>query len=195
MKTLFFLFILGYACGYFYFIYLVDIMRVDTRTADRFEHKSDAIVVLTGGSGRVQKGFELYNEKIAKYLFISGINADVTPATIMRSLNINVGLKELRCCVKFGQTAQDTQGNALEAKAWLDSLDNQARRVLLVTSDYHMPRSLVFFRNTLKGVEIIPYSVKSSLGNDDFGKFASITFTEYNKTLVSWVKVTFAQSP
>ena len=146
--------------------------------------KTQAIVVLTGGNGRVNAGLDLLVKDIAPKLFISGVNKGVTKNDIYASWK-NPS-EEKPCCIYLGYEAEDTVGNALETKEWLQK--NNVKKITLVTSSYHMPRAKQELSKTLsKKVEIIAYPVFS----DDFepweGRFWSLTFSEYNKTLVRWL--------
>ena len=117
----------------------------------------DAIVVLTGGELRVREGLKLFAEGAGRRILISGVN----PATSKEELRRLSGVTPLLfdCCVDIGYVARDTIGNAEDTRTWLRIWD--LHRLILVTSNYHMPRSLAEFRRALPGVEIVPHALRS----------------------------------
>lgn len=120
--------------------------------------EADAVVALTGGStDRLATGVRLLKEGHGRRLLISGVNPEVRDAELFRILHIDSDLAE--CCVDLGRAAADTLGNASEAAAW--SRRNGFHRIILVTDDYHMPRSLAEMRLALPEVEFIPYPVET----------------------------------
>jgi len=118
----------------------------------------DAIIVLTGDAGRLAAGGQLLRDGRAGQLMISGVNPAVTTADIRR----HTGLDDARfdCCVTLGREATDTVGNAREAAAYVQT--NGYERLIIVTSDYHLPRSLLEFRSRMPGIDIIPFPVRTS---------------------------------
>ncbi|MEX0922528.1 MAG: YdcF family protein [Rhodovibrionaceae bacterium] len=117
--------------------------------------QTDAIVVLTGGSGRVGQGLELLEAGKAKKLFISGVYYAVDVNELLRVAERSP--EDLSCCIALGYEAGNTRGNAEETAAWIGKQGYSSLR--LVTSAYHMPRSLLQFRRLLPGVEIVPHPV------------------------------------
>ncbi len=117
--------------------------------------KTDAIVVLTGGSGRVSQGLELLSEGRARKLFVSGVYRGVDVRELLRVSRQSP--QELACCIALGYQADNTHGNAVETRAWLR--EQNLRSLRLVTSAYHMPRSLLEFRRLMPAMEIVPHPV------------------------------------
>lgn len=117
---------------------------------------ADGIVVLTGGEDRVATGIQLMGQGRGRRLLISGVHPKTgSPDDIRRRLGGN--LKIFNCCVDLGHEAHDTVGNAEEAREWAEMLGY--RSLIVVTSSYHMPRSLAEFSRTMPNVELIPYPV------------------------------------
>lgn len=122
--------------------------------------KGQAIVVLTGGGGRVEYGFELLAQGRGDALFISGVNENVplgaliakAPQT-MRSLLFTISGQK----IFIGRDARNTIGNAEESAEWVRQ--GNYKSILLVTADYHMPRSLIEFEQELPEVRLIPAAV------------------------------------
>jgi len=124
--------------------------------------KADAIIVLTGGGGRVESGLQLLANGRGKALFISGVNKNVPLGDLINKAPM--GIREVLGVlslgkITLGRDATNTIGNAEESAQWVRRRDYQT--VLLVTADYHMPRSLVEFRAALPEVTFIPTVVKT----------------------------------
>ena len=147
--------------------------------------KTDAIIVLTGGNGRINAGLDLLAKETSDKLFISGVNQDVKEQDIFDSWQKPSEKKP--CCVHLGYKAIDTTGNAEEVREWVE--ENQINSFQLVTSSYHMPRANLEISRILPEKKIIRYPVLT----DDFeawkGRFWTLTFSEYNKTIISWLRL------
>lgn len=117
---------------------------------------TDAIVVLTGGSARLQSGFDLMREGKGRKLFVSGVNQRVDIAALLH-IPGNDAPAWLGCCVAIGHEADNTEENAIETRRWLRRQGYRSLR--LVTAWYHMPRSLLEFRRAMPDIEIIPHPV------------------------------------
>ena len=116
---------------------------------------TDAIVVLTGGAGRLGTGLDLLAEGRAAKLFVSGVYRGVDVAEILRVSR--QAPEELECCVELGHGAVDTRGNAREAAQWMAAEGFTSLR--LVTAGYHMPRSQLEFRRVMPEVRLIAHPV------------------------------------
>jgi uncharacterized SAM-binding protein YcdF (DUF218 family) len=117
---------------------------------------TDAIVVLTGGSLRLRTGIELLRQEKARVLFISGVDGRVGLDAVLRSAGKETP-KWLLCCVVLGQNAENTLGNAIETAQWMRGQGFHSLR--LVTSWWHMPRSLLDFERAMPYFEIVPHPV------------------------------------
>ena len=117
--------------------------------------RADGIVVLTGGAGRLQEAFRLLLAGRAPRLLISG----VAPGTRLDELARLAGIPPERLAgrVVLGRNATTTDGNAHEAAAWARA--HGLGSLIVVTSFYHMPRTLADFRHALPGVRLEPVSV------------------------------------
>ena len=135
--------------GVFAFVALIPLAKpsIDTET--------DAIVVLTGGSGRLNAGLTLLSSARAKKLFVSGVYRGVDVQTLLEISRRDP--EGLACCIVLGYAAGSTAGNADETAAWLAA--EKYGSVRLVTASYHMPRSLLEFRHAMPGMTIIPHPV------------------------------------
>jgi uncharacterized SAM-binding protein YcdF (DUF218 family) len=126
------------------------------RTVEDPATPTDAVVVLTGGSGRLDVGFHLLAENRAKKLFISGVAREVNTDELIK-LYGNGRTAELSCCVVIGHVAGDTAGNARETARFMQ--DEGYSSLRLVTASYHMRRSLLEFRRAMPGVTMIAHPV------------------------------------
>ncbi len=152
------------------------------QTTNNFaENSADAIIVLTGDDGRLAYGIELLAENKAKVLFISGAGAQVTVADIMHHVPEEMQKKIDLTKIALGHEAVNTIGNAREIKEWL-SKENY-KKIILVTSNYHMPRSLLEVSSALPAVTITPAPV---IDNDN-----ELIFSEYHKYFASILRHLF----
>lgn len=155
------------------------------RTEAEAPPESEAIVALTGGSlERLSTGVQLLEEHKGQRLLISGVNRIVTDAELFDVLDVNPQLAE--CCIDLGRSADDTIGNASETAAWMRA--HNYRRLILVTDDYHMPRSQAELALAMPEAEIYPYPVRTrwtdpALWRSDLGAAGRIG-AEYVKYLV-----------
>lgn len=152
LRWLIFLGLVAYAAG---FLLFASHLPHPPRTLGRV----DGIVALTGGGMRLDVAVSLFEKGFGKRLLISGVNTQATK----RDLKILVhGKARFDCCTDLGYAAENTFGNAKEAAAW--TRFHRYRRIVLVTSRYHMPRSLLEFRDVMPDVKVIPYPVDPDNG-------------------------------
>jgi uncharacterized SAM-binding protein YcdF (DUF218 family) len=122
--------------------------------------EADAIVSLTGGSKeRLETGMRLLTEGRGRRLLISGVNPRITDQDVYALLGGSDDLIE--CCVDLGRQAEDTLGNASETAAW--AAEKGFTRIIVVTDDYHLPRSLVELQLAMPNARLIGYPVKTRL--------------------------------
>ena len=157
-------------------------------TVDDAKRETDAIVVLTGGSGRLEEGITLLSEKRAKKLFVSGVYEGVD---VRQLLDISrKAPEELTCCIALGYAANSTLGNAIETAEWL--ADERFRSIRLVTASYHMPRSLIEFRHAMPNVYIVPHAVfPPQFKRDEWWQWpgtAQLILIEYLKFLAATIR-------
>ncbi len=154
------------------------------RHAQGDETPAEAIVVLTGGSGRLQAGFDLLVRNKADALLISGVDTGVDLESLLSASGMNTSLWKDQ--ISVGYQARDTDGNAKETADWMER--RGLRSVRLVTENYHLPRSLHVFRQAMPDIEIIPYAVVSDTVHlDSWWRWPGTTqllIGEYNKYLI-----------
>jgi uncharacterized SAM-binding protein YcdF (DUF218 family) len=119
----------------------------------------DGIVALTGGGSRLDVAVALFEHGVGQRLLISGVNPQATRWDLKALAH---GGARFDCCADLGYAAENTFGNAKEAAAW--ARFHRYKRILLVTSRYHLPRSIREFRDCLPDAAIVPYPVDSESG-------------------------------
>jgi len=147
---------------------------------------SEAIVALTGGSlERLTTGVRLLEERKGQRLLISGVNRIVTDEELLGEA-LGVDRELASCCIDLGRAAEDTLGNASETAAW--ARQHHYTRIILVTDDYHMPRSHAELSLAMPEAQIYPYPVRTrwtdpALWRRDIGAAGRLG-AEYVKYLV-----------
>lgn len=141
------------------------------------DEETDAVIVPTGGAGRIAQGLEALDKGFAKHLLVSGVDRDVTPDEF--AAEFGVSPLRMECCVTLGFVAVDTRSNASETADWVKT--NKVKSLRLVTTDWHMRRAASELSRKLpNNVKVIRDAVPSE------PSFATL-FLEYNKLLASWV--------
>jgi len=138
------------------------------------DRKTDAIVVLTGAAGRLERGLDLLERKRAKRMLISGVARTVRPVELAERHDVDTMLFD--CCIDLGRESVDTRSNAAETARWLAK--SELKTVRLVTTDWHMPRARFELSRQLgEEIDLIGDAVES---NPSFSQL----FKEYNKYLL-----------
>ncbi len=135
--------------------------------------KSEAVVVLTGGNGRIARGLAVLRRDFAKKMFVSGVDREVRPHEF--SIEHRVGARLMDCCVVLGFESIDTRSNAQEISRWVAK--ERVKSIRLVTNDWHMRRAAFELSIALgSDVVVIEDAVTS---RPSF----RMLFLEYNKLL------------
>ncbi len=167
--------------------YLVYVTDIFIKRPERNNTETDAIIVLTGGGMRIDTGLDLLSSGFSGQLFITGVHVGVHIDEILASWPEKDKFSE--CCITLGYKARTTIENAQETKSW--ALDKDIKSIRLVTSAYHMKRSLLEFENELGFIEIIPHPVpeeSNEIYNFDFWLLA---FSEYNKFIYRFIVLSY----
>ncbi len=155
------------------------------KTPARAVH-ADGIVALTGGGARLDAAEALLEEGAGKRLLISGVYPAITKNDLRRLVH---GGHRFNCCADLGFSATSTHGNAAEAATWAHA--HGYRSLVVVTANYHMPRSLNEFAAQMPGMRLLAYPVAQD--GVDVGEWWSdphtlrILHVEYAKYLGSLV--------
>lgn len=163
------------------------------RTAELKPSKNaDGIVVLTGGSSRVSDAMELLAGGYGKRLLISGVHPTNGASDISRSLPDSQGL--LGCCVDLDHSAINTHSNAVETRRW--ARERGFKSLIVVTSNYHMPRAIVELSHAMPEVELIPFAVIGDKWRDEpwwtSGPTLRLLLSEYAKYVAAELRVRLA---
>lgn len=162
------LLLLLYAIGFMFFAFTLG------KPAPADAAPTDAAVVLTGGSGRIEHAIDVLRQGKAKRLLVAGADPAVRKADLAERIPNSVKL--LNCCVDLGSESVDTRSNAEEAGRWLQK--HGFRSLRLITSDWHMRRARYEFRKVLgSNYMVVPDAVQTE------PSFLTL-FGEYNKYLL-----------
>lgn len=135
--------------------------------------KTDAVVVLTGGGGRIGRGLEALDKGWARQMLVSGVDREVRPREFQAEYKVPTRL--MRCCVTLGFESVDTQSNARETARWLARY--KIKSVRLVTTDWHMTRAAYELSRMMpRNVTILRDAVPSKPS-------LRTLFLEYNKLI------------
>lgn len=168
LRRIFSLLFLAWAIGFLWFVVALP------RPADEAV-RTDAVIVPTGGAGRIARGLEVLDKGLAEKLLVSGVDPEVKPGEF--AAEFGVSAEEMACCVTLGHDAVDTRSNAAETAKWV--AQNEVRSLRLVTTDWHMRRTAGELDRALPdNVTVIRDAVPSQ------PQFATL-FLEYHKLLAS----------
>lgn len=168
---------MSWGAGFFFFLYEITHINVST-------DRADGVVIFTGGRDRIKKGLALlHGNQENTPLLISGVH---TPDQL-QEIASHAQIKDL---ITLGYFATNTEENAEETKRW--ALQYGCKSLKLVTSHYHIPRSLLELSKTLPSITIIPYPILSPIFQDRRWIFNPkrwrILVSEYNKYVVVLIR-------
>jgi uncharacterized SAM-binding protein YcdF (DUF218 family) len=165
----------------------------------RPDRNADGIVVLTGGSSRVSDAMELLAGGYGKRLLISGVHPTNAASDISRSLPDNAPPDNqmlLNCCVDLDRSAVNTRSNAAETRRWAH--DRGFKSLIVVTSNYHMPRAIVELSHAMPDIALIPFAVVGDKWRDEpwwtSGATVRLLLSEYVKFVAAEARVWLADA-
>ena len=171
------------AGGFFWFISLIPSEEV------QLDRKADGIVVLTGAAARIPDAIELLADERGKRLLISGVYRATKSREIGRTTPLYS--KYFSCCIDLDRSALNTFGNALQTKRWAH--EHNFNSLIVVTSNWHMPRAMAELKHQLPEVTLIPYPVISAkLKKEPWWSTpvtARMLFAEYLKYLLALTRM------
>ena len=154
------------------------------------------MVILTGGSNRIKDGLKIINNvdnftNANSKILISGTGQGFTKISLKKMLTSNFNLKLLECCIELESISKDTYSNASETYKWVTI--NNINNFILITSNYHMPRAILEFKNKMPNLEIFTYAITPK--NHDINNWLnssetfSLIFIEYLKLVIATLRI------
>lgn len=155
------------------------------------ELNPDAVVVLAGGRGRIEEGVRLYREGKGQRLFLIGLGPSVKKTDLYKESEGGRSGEQ----VFIEKVSRNTLENAIFARELISR--NNVRSMLLITSRYHMKRSLLIFRSLLpKDIAIYPHPVASKNSTEAWWSHSGslrLLFSEFYKYCLYRVIFIFSQ--
>ena len=156
------------------------------------------IVILTGGANRIKDGLKIIqdfkNSKNINYkILVSGTGMGFTKSSLKKKLGPNFNSQLIQCCIDLDGVSKNTLTNASETFKWTSK--NDIKEFILITSNYHMPRAILEFKNVMPNLKIYTYAIspkKHDIENwlSSFQTF-SLVFTEYCKFIIAGLRIKF----
>jgi uncharacterized SAM-binding protein YcdF (DUF218 family) len=143
--------ILALAVGFSWFVWQI------SDEESRLDGNADGIVVLTGAASRIPDAIVLLTNQHGRRLLITGVHRTTTTREIAQLTALNE--RVFACCIDLDRSALNTVGNAIEARRW--AKEKGYNSLIIVTSNWHMPRAMVELEHQLPDVMLIPYPVVS----------------------------------
>ena len=157
---------------------------------------SPKIVILTGGTNRIKEGFEVVNKLDKKSItnlkvLVSGTGKGFSKLSLQEKLNSNFESKLIECCVELDGVSQNTYSNAIETSKWVSM--NNIEEILLITSNYHIPRAILEFQNKMPNLKILFYPIKPKQHQinkwlKSFETFSLVSI-EYSKYIIANIRI------
>jgi uncharacterized SAM-binding protein YcdF (DUF218 family) len=121
------------------------------------DRRADGIVVLTGAASRIPDAIALLGTQRGQRLLITGVHRTTTAREIAQLTTLNE--RVFSCCIDLDRSALNTVGNAIETRRW--AKEKGFNSLIVVTSNWHMPRAMVELKHQLPDATLIPYPVVS----------------------------------
>ena len=183
-------------CIYIFSLFLVllilgffNFLKVIKYTDEIIGKNIDGIAILTGGKGRIDLGLDLFTKQSNIKLIISGVDRKVSVKSVLPSK-----FQENKR-IYIDQVSESTFENAVIIKDWAKK--NQLYNIYIITSYYHMPRSMLLLNKFKEEVNYYAYPVKKEKSSHS-NFLPDILFTlflmqEYIKYLLSLIIIVLYQ--
>jgi len=162
------------ATGFIWFIWRVPASEIT------LAGNADGIVALTGGTSRIADAIELLASGRGKRLLITGVHRSISQDEIARL--VPGYERTVRCCVELDHSAMNTLGNAIATREW--ATRRRFQSLIVVTSNYHMPRAMAELSHQLPDMKLIPFPVVS-----EHGATTRLLLSEYVKYIVAVFRI------
>ena len=158
--------------------------------------KSSNIVILTGGTNRIKDGLNIINhfEKSNSTNFkilVSGTGKGFSKNSLIKQIGPNFNPKLIECCIYLDSVSKNTFTNAIETSKWANR--NDLKEFILITSNYHMPRAILEFKNVMPNHKIYTFPITPRKHNikEWMGSYEtfSLIFKEFCKYIVSNLRI------
>ena len=156
------------------------------------------IVILTGGANRIKDGLKIIqdfkNSKNINYkILVSGTGMGFTKSSLKKKLGPNFNPNLIQCCIDLDSVSKNTFTNASETFKW--ARKNDIKEFILITSNYHMPRAILEFKNIMPKLKIYTYAIIPKKHNiekwlNSYETF-NLIFTEYCKYIFASLRIRF----
>ena len=160
--------------------------------------ESTNIVILTGGTNRIKDGLKIIEDfkkskKIDYKVLVSGTGIGFTKSSLKKKLGPHFNPKLIQCCIDLDSVSKNTFTNASETFKWASK--NDIKEFILITSNYHMPRAILEFKNIMPKLKIYTYAIipkKHNIENwlNSYETF-NLIFTEYCKYIFASLRIRF----
>ena len=160
--------------------------------------ESPNIVILTGGANRIKDGLKIIQDfknsnNINYKILVSGTGMGFTKSSLKKKLGPNFNSQLIQCCIDLDSVSKNTLTNASETVKWTNK--NDIKEFILITSNYHMPRAILEFKNVMPNLKIYTYAItpkKHDIKNwlSSYQTF-SLVFTEYCKFIIAGLRIKF----
>ena len=156
------------------------------------ELKADGIVALTGAAARIPDAIELLATERGKRLLITGVHRATSSKEIARVTPLYS--RYFTCCIDLDRSAVNTRSNAAETRRWVR--ERGFKSLIVVTSNYHMPRAIVELSHAMPDITLIPFAVVGDRWRDEpwwtSGATLRLLLSEYAKYVAVEVRVRLA---
>ena len=180
----------------YFFLGLFDFKKKILSLKQYSNNLNSNIVILTGGSNRIKNGLKIINN-VDKFreadlkILISGTGKGFTKTSLKTMLTSHFNLKLLECCIELESISKDTYSNATQTYEWVKI--NNVNKFILITSNYHMPRAILEFKNKMPNIEILTYPIIPKNHNIahwlNSSETFSLIFFEYTKLLIASFRI------
>ncbi len=158
--------------------------------------KSSNIVILTGGTNRIKDGLRIVksfskSRKINFKILVSGTGRGFSKKSLINQIEPNFNPYLIECCIDLDSVSKNTFTNAIETSKWAH--DNNINKFILITSNYHMPRAILEFKNIMPDKKIYTFPIKPKKHNiekwlNSFQTF-NLIFKEFCKYIFASIRI------